>query len=190
MAHPDKDRASAQENFAHMLKKTRSAVNLLRNQRKGDRGVHDTQELLAVSRFGEASRSATLQGVPGKRQSRVQITIPTGSTEFRSTVAVARRLASLSEETGEIVCMRVQGEESHCLDCRRKCDNLKSIWQRAGKESPEVRVERGPLKEVLESRPVLILIDNGGIPEGSIPGYHKVTLNETCFLLRMNGEEG
>jgi hypothetical protein len=175
-----------------MLKRTHKAVDTLRGIRKGNRGVRSTEELVAISRFGTMGQNnPTPPPEPNgrKRPSKVRIAVPPGGTEFKATLAVARRLASLSEETeGHIACMRTIGQENHCDECNHKCDNLKAIWLRVQVDPPPIRVETRPLEDVLTDRPIIVVIDDDDIPEGAVPGYHKVNLNDTCFLLRMNGE--
>jgi hypothetical protein len=180
----------AQEAFDRVLQQAQDAVGVMRSRRKGHRGIHSTEELVAISRFGDmGQRNPTPPPEPfgRRRPSKVRIAVPEGATEFTSTLAVARRLSTLSDETeGEIICMLSTGQQGRCPECQ-KCQNLKDIWTRTGKTSPPI-ITGEALVTVLERLPIMVIIEDTDIEDGAIPGYHKVTLGETCFLLRRNGE--
>lgn len=176
-----RQKTAEQEAFWTALRTMSQATTTLRDRRKKSRGVHSTEELVAVSPEPVLARSP----------SKIRIQVPghdlgkaTTIDEFQATLKVVRRLTTLSEETeGQIVCLRKQ----ECPQCAHSCDSLQAIWTRNGKRPPEVVSIDKSLEDVLLDLPVMILLDED-MHEGEVKGYHKVMMGDTSFLLRRNGE--
>jgi len=168
---------SAQEAFALALKHTIETVASLRAQRR--RTTKTTAELPVVE-----------MGMPppetrGRRPSKIKVSVTGSGSDFQSILLLLNRLKQLSDTGGgEIVCIDENMDFSNGHG-RTTSEGVQSFWTRVGKEPPPIRYTSETLEQVLEARPIAILMAPEKAPE-EVSGYIVAVLTDphVCFMLR------
>ena len=120
-----------------------------------------------------------------RRPSQIRVSVTGSGSDFQSILLLMRRLKQISDmDGGEIVCIDEELDFTNGHG-ETTCSGFQSFWTRDGKEPPPVRYTNETLEQVLDHKPIAVLMSPANAP-GEVSGYIQVVLTDphVCFLLR------
>ena len=184
VAHAKRTLGSIQEAFYAAVRQSQETAAHLRLTRKALQpvGAGEGTRYAPSAEFGVAEHHSKQARYRSKTPT-LRISTGGGTSEFQATKQLIRRLARISEDQGEIICLG--RPQPNGPPKGFSCKGLQSFWTREGRTPPELCYTDASLYDVLETNPLAVFMDPAKAP-GRVSGYLRVCLTDprVCLFLR------